>query len=94
MDSELVVDQLSCMSKDLVKIKNTISKKHEKFVVALTGVFRLISGDGNSTLVNIQGSPESLKGYIVNLALELRQNTENCLEKINSQLMTILSEVQ
>jgi hypothetical protein len=93
MDEDSVALQLTEIIKRLEKTRLSVGHDHEKFRVALTGVLRLLSSN-KATLKGLQGTPDELKGYILNLAAELSQESARQWELFKSQLETILSQAQ
>ncbi len=93
MNEETVAQQLAELLKRLDGVRSSTGNKHEKFRVALTGVLRLLSGN-EATLKGLQGAPEELKGYILNLAIELGEESMRQLESLRSQVELILSQVR
>ena len=93
MNEETVAQQLAELLKQLDSVRNSTGHKHEKFRVALTGVLRLLSGN-EATLKGLQGTPEELKGYILNLATELGEESMRQWESLRSQVELILSQVR
>ncbi len=93
MSEETVAQQLAELLKQLDRVRIAADHEHEKFRVALTGVLRLLSGD-EATLKGLQGTPEELKGYILNLAIELSEESARRWESLKSQIELILSQTR
>jgi hypothetical protein len=93
MSEETVAQQLDELLKQLDAARIEAGHEHEKFRVALTGVLRLLSGN-EATLKGLQGTPEELKGYILNLATELGEVSARKWESIKSQVELILSQTR
>jgi hypothetical protein len=93
MNEETVAQQLAALLKQLDTTRIAAGHEHEKFRVALTGVLRLLSGN-EATLEGLQGTPEELKGYILNLATELGEESTRQWESLKSQLELILSQIR
>ena len=72
---EDLIVQLTELRNNTVRMQSEIDQEYEKFQMALSGVLRILSGDGNAILKAIQGSPEEVKGYLIQLASQLHQHT-------------------
>ena len=64
-----------------------------KFEVALTGILRLLSGEGTS-ITSIKGSPSDLMGYLVRLLSELQRDSLSSLETIRMKLTALQDTVK
>ena len=93
-DSESLVLQLTELKNNTVRMQNEIEQEYEKFQVALSGVLRILSGDGSAILKAIQGSPEEVKGYLIQLASQLRQHTTESWESLKMELDNMIELVQ
>ncbi len=93
-DSESLVIQLTELKNNTVRMQNEIEQEYEKFQVALSGVLRILSGDGSAILQAIQGSPEEVKGYLIQLASQLRQHTTESWESLKIELDNMIELVQ
>ncbi|MEE8181837.1 MAG: hypothetical protein V3T87_00820 [Candidatus Thorarchaeota archaeon] len=93
-DSESLVLQLTELRSNTVRMQSEIEQEYEKFQVALSGVLRILSGDGSAILKAIQGSPEEVKGYLIQLATQLRQHTTESLESLKVELDNMIELVQ
>ena len=93
MNDETVAQQLTELLRQLESARISARQEHEKFRVALTGVLRLLSGN-EATLKGLQGTPEELKGYILNLATELGEESTRQWESLKSQVELILSQIR
>ena len=93
-DPENLVLQLTELRSNTVRMQSEIEQEYEKFQVALSGVLRILSGDGSMILKTIQGSPEEVKGYIIQLATQLRQHTTESLESLKIELDNMIELVQ
>jgi hypothetical protein len=82
-DSKTLVLQLTELRNNAARMQSEIEQKYEKFQVALSGVLRILSGDGSATLKAIQGSPEEVKGYLIQIASQLRLYTTESWESLN-----------
>ena len=93
-DPENLVLQLTELRSNTVKMQSEIEQEYEKFQVALSGVLRILSGDGSAILKAIQGSPEEVKGYLIQLAIQLRQHTTESWESLKIELDNMIELVQ
>ncbi|MFX0044535.1 MAG: hypothetical protein ACFE8Z_01685 [Candidatus Hermodarchaeota archaeon] len=93
MNEDSVAQQLVELLKQLDTTRIASGHEHEKFRVALTGVLRLLSGNA-ATLKGLQGTPEELKGYILNLATKLGEESARQWESLKSQLELIISQIR
>lgn len=93
-DPENLVLQLTELRSNTVRMQSEIEQEYEKFQVALSGVLRILSGDGSAILKAIQGSPEEVKGYLIQLTTQLRQHTTESLESLKIELDNMIELVQ
>ncbi|MCK5302167.1 MAG: hypothetical protein KAJ96_03420 [Candidatus Thorarchaeota archaeon] len=93
-DPENLVLQLMELRNNTVRMQSEIEQEYEKFQVALSGVLRILSGDGSAILKAIQGSPEEVKGYLIQLASQLRQHTTESWESLKIELDNMIELVQ
>jgi len=93
-DPENLVLQLTELRSNTVRMQSEIEQEYEKFQVALSGVLRILSGDGSAILKAIQGSPEEVKGYLIQLTTQLRQHTTESLESLKIELDNMIEIVQ
>ena len=93
-DPENLVLQLMELRSNTVRMQNEIEQEYEKFQVALSGVLRILSGDGTAILKAIQGSPEEVKGYLIQLTAQLRQHTTESWESLKIELDNMIELVQ
>ena len=91
---ETLVLQLTELRSNTIRMQNEIEQEYEKFQVALSGVLRILSGDGSAILKAIQGSPEEVKGYLIQLAIQLRQHTTESWESLKIELDNMIELVQ
>jgi hypothetical protein len=94
MDRENAVTEITSLLTRVHEIKSDIEAEHERFRVALTGTLRLLTGEGGTTLANIQGDPDALKGYLISQEAKLMSLTTNRLKDISEQLEKLLEFVQ
>lgn len=93
MNEDSVAQKLVELLKQLDTARSAAGHEHEKFRVALTGVLRLLTGN-EAMLKGLQGTPEELKGYIINLATELSEESARQWEFLKSQIELILSQIR
>ncbi len=91
---ENLVLQLTELRSNTVRMQGEIELEYEKFQVALSGVLRILSGDGSAILKTIQGSPEEVKGYLIQLASQLRQHTTESWESLKLELDNMIELAQ
>lgn len=91
---ESLVLQLTELRSNTVRMQDEIEQEYEKFQVALSGVLRILSGDGSTILKAIQGSPEEVKGYLIQLASQLRQHTTESWESLKLELDNMIKLAQ
>lgn len=91
---ETLVLQLTELRSNTVRMQDEIEQEYEKFQVALSGVLRILSGDGSTILKAIQGSPEEVKGYLIQLASQLRQHTTESWELLKLELDNMIELAQ
>lgn len=91
---ENLILQLTELRNNTVRMQSEIEQEYEKFQVALSGVLRILSGDGSTILKAIQGSPEEVKGYLIQLASQLRQHTTESWESLKIELDNMIELVQ
>ena len=93
-DPENLILQLTELRNNTVRMQSEIEQEYEKFQVALSGVLRILSGDGSAILKAIQGSPEEVKGYLIQLASQLRRHTTESWESLKMELDNMIDLVQ
>ena len=93
-DPENLVLQLTELRNNTVRMQSEIEQEYEKFQVALSGVLRILSEDDSAILKAIQGSPEEVKGYLIQLASQLRQHTTESWESLKIELDNMIELVQ
>ncbi|MCK4279034.1 MAG: hypothetical protein KAW94_00510 [Candidatus Thorarchaeota archaeon] len=91
---ETLILQLTELRSNTVRMQDEIEQEYEKFQVALSGVLRILSGDGSTILKAIQGSPEEVKGYLIQLASQLRQHTTESWESLKLELDNMIELAQ
>ena len=94
MDRENTVAEITSLLTRVHEIKSNIEAEHERFRIALTGTLRLLVGEGSTTLVNIQGNPDALKGYLISQESKLASLTAGHLRNISERLEKFLEAVQ
>jgi hypothetical protein len=72
--------------------RESIEKGHDKFQIALSGALRLLD-DNNSLLGKLRGSPDDLKGFVLNLVTELKTETISHWESLHSRIEQILANL-
>jgi hypothetical protein len=93
MDAEKILVQLGNLLDQIEKANGDIIKDYEKFEVALTGVLRLLSGEGTS-ITSIKGSPDDLIRYLIRQLTKLQKETLVQLEAIREELLSVRKSVQ
>ena len=91
---EDLIVQLTDLRNNTVRMQSEIDQEYEKFQMALSGVLRILSGDGNAILKAIQGSPEEVKGYLIQLASQLHQHTTESWESLKQEMDGVIELAQ
>ncbi|MFW9887174.1 MAG: hypothetical protein ACFFER_03270 [Candidatus Thorarchaeota archaeon] len=91
MDDSLV-DNLREVLQQIESSRESIEKGHEKFQIALAGALRLLN-DNDSMLGKLQGNPDDIKGFLLNLVTELKNETISHWKSIYSQIEQILANL-
>ncbi|TXT56914.1 MAG: hypothetical protein BAJATHORv1_20512 [Candidatus Thorarchaeota archaeon] len=77
MDDSKISQLIDITIGEILKTKSETNSEFEKFRIALSNIFRLLTDQRSSTLVKLQGQPKDLISYII-------QMTNNLQESINS----------
>ncbi|MHA1902965.1 MAG: hypothetical protein ACXADL_03855 [Candidatus Thorarchaeota archaeon] len=93
MDQTTPNQQMHKLSVVIDRYCEEMNQEYERFQVALTGVLRLLSGQV-TTLSNLRGSPDDLRGYIIQLAADLHQKTLAQYNALRTELNTILETAE
>ncbi|MFX0054740.1 MAG: hypothetical protein ACFFAD_07440 [Candidatus Hermodarchaeota archaeon] len=89
MEDHSLADNLRAILLQIESSRESIEKGHEKFQIALSGALRLLD-DNNPMLEKLRGSPDDLKGFVLNLVAELSTETISHWESLHSQIEQIL----
>ena len=93
MNKEQLTEELNAILSLLNEQQVDINTIQEKFQVALTGVLRLVGENTASTLQNLQGNPEDLKGYLIQLNTEVVRITTKSYESLRNRIEEVLELV-
>ena len=92
MTSEQISSELNALLTLLNDQQVEIKAVQEKFRIALTGVLRLF-GDGSPTLANLQGNPEDLKGYLLQLNSEISETMTKSYQSLQKRIEHLIEIV-
>lgn len=92
MEDHSLADNLRAILLQIESSRESIEKGHEKFQIALAGALRLLD-DTNPMLEKLRGSPDDLKGFVLNLVTELSTETISHWESLHSQIEQILDNL-
>ena len=76
----------------LNQLQQTILDHHAKFRIALTDTLQLLDGE-SITLKNLHGSPNALKGYLIQMNENLYEHTRNAFESLRKGLESIVEMI-
>ena len=93
MDQTTLNHQMHKLSIVIDRYHEEMDQEHEKFQVALTGVLRLLSGQ-DTTLSNLRGRPDDLRGYIIQLAADLHKKSLDQYNTLRTEFNTILETTE
>jgi hypothetical protein len=93
MNNEQLTKEFNAILSLLNEQQGDINTIHEKFQVALTGVLRLVGDNTASTLRNLQGNPEDLKAYLLQLNTEVIKTTTKSYESLRNRIEELLELV-
>jgi len=94
MSQEKLIGQLAELSVQIVSAREEIERKHDKIEIALTGIFRLLSEEGGSIMDGIHAEPDRLKGYIIRLLSQLRQESLSLCDLMKSEVDSIVESAR
>jgi hypothetical protein len=93
MNDEQLRKQLTTLLSLLNEQQEEVSAIHEKFQIALTGVLRLIGENNSPTLKSLQGTPQDLKGYLIQLNTDVVKTTAKSYASLKSRIEELLELV-
>ena len=93
MNNEQLTKELNIILNLLNEQQREVNAIHEKFQVALTGVLRLIGNDTSPTLMNLEGNPQDLKGYLIQLDTDVLETTTDSYEAVRTKIEELLELV-
>lgn len=73
--------ELQMYLEQLDQQQHILMSAHEKFRIALASTLKLF-GDGSTTLKYLHGTPEDLKGYLIQLSNNLLDETKNAFDNL------------
>ena len=89
MTKDAVITEITSIIKYIEETKNRVSLDHDKFQVALTNTLRLLNGT-SSTLANLKGDSEDLKGYLIRTCTEMRESSIQPYNHLREQMEKVL----
>ncbi|TFG33376.1 hypothetical protein EU528_00055 [Candidatus Thorarchaeota archaeon] len=92
MNDERLAEELNVLLMHLNEQQVEIEKIQEKFQVALTGTLRLF-GESTSTLKNLHGKTEDLKGYLIQLNTEVVQTRTKSYQYLKNKVEELIELV-
>ena len=88
MNNEQIANELDSLLTLLNEQQKEIDAIHEKFQVALTGVLRLVRE--TPTLTNLQGKTEDLKGYLIQLNIDVLKTTTKSYQSLKKRIEEVI----
>ena len=92
MNNEYFANELNNLLSLLDEHQAEVDTLQEKFQVALTGVLRLV-GKSTPILENLQGNTEDLKGYLIQLNVDVTKTTTQSYQSLRNKIEHILELV-
>ncbi|MFW9966617.1 MAG: hypothetical protein ACFFEA_05630 [Candidatus Thorarchaeota archaeon] len=89
MENGSLSSQLRGLLLQIESSRDSIEKAHDKFQIAISGVFRLLD-EGSPMLEKLRGSPDDLKAFVLKLVTELGMETISHWESLRAQIEQIL----
>ncbi|TFG32317.1 hypothetical protein EU527_10355 [Candidatus Thorarchaeota archaeon] len=93
MNNEQIRDELQSYLEKLNQQQHILLSSHEKFRIALAGSLKLI-GDTSTTLKHLHGTSDDVKGYLIQLSINLCNETKNAFENLRREIEPIQELVQ
>jgi hypothetical protein len=93
MDQQTLRVRLAKLSESLQRDQSVVENMFEKISIALASVFRLTQGN-QTTLKALQGSPQEVQGYVINLITETRKKIDGMNERTTRDLDNIILELE
>ncbi len=72
----------------LDQLQQTVMDSHIKFRIALADTLKLLETE-STTLKHLHGTPNALKGYIIQMNEDLLNSTKRAFEQLRKQLQSI-----
>lgn len=94
MEDDNLIEQIISLSARIALAREEIEQMHDKFQVALTGIFRLLSEGKNPPIERMQADTEQLKGYVIRLASQMRQASLDICDTMKSGLASIIESAR
>jgi hypothetical protein len=88
MSNERLTKELDNILSLLDEHKAEVDALQEKFRVALTGILRLV-GVSTPILTNLQANTEDLKGYLIQLNIDVSQATTQSYQSLRNKIEEI-----
>jgi hypothetical protein len=89
MKNEQALSDLKSLLDYLNQQLNEIKSSHDKFLIALTGVLK-VTNDDSTLLTKLHGDPESLKSYLIKMAIQLSDSTTQSYEIACKRIESII----
>ena len=88
MSKDKIRTELQVYLEQLDEQQHLVISAHDKFRIALAGTLKLIS-DGPMTLKHLHGTPENLKGYLIQLNNDLFDTTKNAFAHLRKTIESV-----
>jgi hypothetical protein len=92
MNNEQLIKELNDLLSLLDVHQIEVGTLQEKFQVALTGSLRLV-GESAPILRNLQGNTEDLKGYLIQLNIDVTKATTQSYQSLRNKIKEVLEVV-
>jgi hypothetical protein len=89
MKNEQILDDLKHLLDFLNQQHAEIKSSHDKFLIALTGILKVATGD-TSLITNLHGDPEHLTSYLLQMAMQITDSTTQSYESISKRVESII----
>ena len=92
MNNENLIKELENLLSLLDEHQIEVGALQEKFQVALTGALRLVGGS-TPIIRNLQGNTEDLKGYLIQLNIDVTKATTQSYQSLRKKIEEVLESV-
>ena len=93
MDQHTLRLQLTELSGALQRDQDAVENMFEKISIAMTSAFRLTQ-ENQTVLKALQGSPQEVQGYVLNLISETRSMIDRMNKRTTKDLHNIILELE